>query len=73
VRLRRAPKYRVFVVTGALLGVLVGVVTATVVGPPEQDESFSLGTIIRYLAAVLGLLGAAIGATAALVAERRHS
>ncbi|MFN0282151.1 MAG: hypothetical protein ACKVZ6_09300 [Kineosporiaceae bacterium] len=72
VRLRRAPKYRAFVVTGALVGVLLGVVAAVLVGVPTQDESFALGTLIRYFAAILGLLGAVVGAAAALLAERRR-
>jgi type III secretory pathway component EscS len=61
-----------FVVTGALLGVLVGVVAGVVVGVPPQDQSLSLGTLIRYFAAILGLLGAVVGAAVALFAERRR-
>lgn len=71
VRLRRAPRYGPFILTGAVLGVVVGVVVALVGGPAGTD-GLSTGSLVRYFAAILGLLGAVVGAAAALVAERRR-
>jgi hypothetical protein len=72
VRLRRAPRYRAFVVTGIVLGVLIGAVLVLAVGAPVGDREYSDGTLLRYFGAIGGLLGAVLGAAAALLVERRR-
>ncbi len=72
VRLRRAPRYRAFVVSGVVAGILLGVVLAFVVEPPTGPEEFSRGTIVRYFAVILGLLGGVVGAGLAVLVERRR-
>jgi len=68
VNVRRAPRYRAFVATGAVLGVVAGVlVTLALAG---GDSIFSKGTVIGYLAAIGLLLGALTGAGAAVLADR---
>jgi hypothetical protein len=66
-RLRRAPRYRAFVLTGVLLGVLIAVV-ATLSFPVTGD--YSLRTVLGYAAAVLALVGGLLGAAAAVLVER---
>ena len=68
-RLRRAPRYRAFVLTGVLFGVLAALL-ATALAPPTGDGRS--GSVLGYLAVSLGLLGGLVGAAAALVAERRR-
>ena len=72
VRVRRAPKYLPFIVTGVVVGVLLGVVVAFAFGDPAQAERFSRSTLVRYFAAILGLLGGLVGAAAAVLLERRR-
>jgi membrane associated rhomboid family serine protease len=66
-RLRRAPRYRAFVLTGALVAAGIGAL-ATLAYPVSGD--YSLRTVVGYVAAVCGLLGALIGASLALLVER---
>ena len=68
-RLRRAPRYRAFVLTGVLFGVLAALL-ATALAPPTGDGRS--GSVLGYLAVSLGLLGGLVGAGAALLAERRR-
>jgi presenilin-like A22 family membrane protease len=68
VRLRRAPKYRAFVVTGAILGFLVGAVTAAVLGDPESR--FAPSTVTGYVGAIGLLVGGLLGAILAVLVER---
>jgi membrane associated rhomboid family serine protease len=72
VRLRRAPRYGPFVVTGVVVGVVLGIVVALAFDDPVQAEQFSTSTIVRYFAAILGLVGGVVGAAVALLAERRR-
>ena len=71
VRLRRAPRYGPFIATGIVVGVVLGVVVALVGGSGGAD-GLSTGSLVRYFAAILGLLGAVAGAAAALLVERRR-
>lgn len=66
---RRAPRYRAFAITGAVIGVLAGLALA-LSRPAEAD--FSLRAIVGYFAAILGLGGALLGLALALLLERRH-
>lgn len=68
-RLRRAPRYRAFGLTGAVVGVLAGLFLAlsfSVAG------DYTLQSIIGYLAATLGMLGAVLGLGLAVLIERRQ-
>jgi hypothetical protein len=71
VRLRRAPRYRAFVLTGALVGVLAAVVVVfSHLLPVHKD--YSAGTVFLYFALVFALPGALLGAGVALWTERRR-
>jgi hypothetical protein len=71
VQLRRAPRYRAFVLTGALAGVLAAAVVAFSQLLPVR-EGGSAGTVFLYFALAFALLGALAGAGVAIWAERRH-
>jgi hypothetical protein len=66
-RVRRAPRYGVFLGTGAAVGVLVAVVSG-LIGP--VDAQSSRGQLIGYLAIGFGLIGGLLGGTAAVLVER---
>jgi hypothetical protein len=68
VRIRRAPKYRSFVLAGAVVGVLAGVITTAVLG--AGDSRFSPSTLTGYLAAIGLLIGGLLGAAVAVLVER---
>lgn len=68
VRLRRAPRYRVFVLLGALVGVVLGVGVA--VARSAGDGLFSAGTVSAYLGGIGLLLGALAGAAVAVLLDR---
>ena len=67
VRLRRAPRYRAFVLTGVLAGVLVALVVSRLTA---DAPTFSSGSILGYLAVILGLIGGVLGAGVAILVER---
>ena len=66
-RVRRAPRYGVFLGTGAALGVLVALVSG-LTGP--VDAQSSRAQLVGYLAMGLGLLGGLLGGAAAVLVER---
>jgi MFS family permease len=66
-RVRRAPRYEVFLGTGALLGLLVAVVAGSI-GP--VDPQTGRAKLIGYLAMGLALLGALLGGLVAVTLER---
>jgi hypothetical protein len=68
VRVRRAPKYRSFVLAGAVIGALAGVITTAVMG--EADARFSPTTVMGYLGAIGLLVGGLLGAAVAVLVER---
>ena len=68
VRLRRAPRYRAFVVAGAVLGAIAGIVASLLLGDPAS--LFSAGATTGYLAAIGLLLGALVGGAVAVLVER---
>ena len=68
VRLRRAPRYRVFVGTGAVLGAIAGIVARLLLGDPAS--LFSAGTTTGYLAAIGLLLGGLLGGAVAVLVDR---
>lgn len=73
-RLRRRPepRYRAFVVTGAVLGFVAAAVLTAVGDPPSE---YSRSALFGYLATVLvlvgGLLGGLAGVLAGLVRNRQ--
>jgi hypothetical protein len=68
VRLRRAPRYRAFLVAGGVVGAIAGVVASLLLGDPES--LFSQTTTTGYLAAIGLLLGALLGGAVAVLVER---
>jgi hypothetical protein len=68
VRLRRAPRYRAFVGTGAVLGAIAGIVARLLLGDPAS--LFSAGTTTGYLAAIGLLLGGLLGGAVAVLVDR---
>ena len=64
--LRRAPRYRAFVGTGAALGVVLALLLTTYF---PDDGRFSTASVLGYLAVILALVGGLLGAVAALVVE----
>jgi hypothetical protein len=68
-RVRRAPRYGSFVVTGAVIGAVIGLVLS--VSRPSTGQ-FSQNSVIGYVAATLGLLGALLGAGVAVLLDRRR-
>jgi hypothetical protein len=66
--MRRAPRYGSFVVTGAVIGVVLGLVLS--LSRPSTGQ-FSQNSVIGYVAAILGLTGALAGAAVAVMFERR--
>jgi hypothetical protein len=69
-RLRRAPRYRPFGLTGALIGVVAGIILAVSF---TAAANYTLQTIAGYFAAIFGLVGAVLGLGAAVLIERRRS
>jgi cation transporter-like permease len=66
-RVRRSPKYAAFIVTGALIGLLVAIVAG---GTGAVDPQFSRAKLIGYLAMALVLVGGLLGAGVAVALER---
>lgn len=66
VKIRRSPKYLPFLITGGVIGALVG----TVLGLSIPAEQKTAEPIITYLIAFLGGLGVVAGIVAALVVDR---
>jgi hypothetical protein len=73
-RVRRAPRYGSFVATGVIVGVVLGVAAVVIVAAvrPTSDQ-FSENSVIGYVAAILGLIGAVIGAALAVLFDRRDT
>ena len=66
VKIRRSPKYLPFLITGGVIGALVG----TVLGLSIPAEQKTAEPIITYLIAFLGGIGVVAGIVAALVVDR---
>jgi hypothetical protein len=65
--LRRAPRYRAFVITGVAVGVLIAAVLMVVF--PDNGQ-FSARAIFGYVAVILALIFGLAGALIAIFAER---
>ncbi|WIE76185.1 hypothetical protein [Curtobacterium sp. MCSS17_007] len=72
VTIRRAPKFGVFIVGGAVLGFLATlvVVTATMDIDRGDQQDASFGTLVGYFSLWGVTLGALVGAIAAVVLDR---
>jgi hypothetical protein len=68
-RIRQAPRYGSFVATGAILGVVLGIVLSF--SRPSTGD-FSQNSVVGYVAAILGLIGALIGGALAVLMDRRR-
>jgi hypothetical protein len=68
VHVRRAPRYRAFVLAGAVLGLVAGALLAIVLG--GGDAPFSPTTVTGYVGAIGLLLGGLLGAAVAVLMER---
>lgn len=65
--LRRAPRYRAFVLTGALVGIVLAILLTALF--PDSGR-FSTGSVMGYLAVALALIGGLLGAAVAVLIER---
>jgi outer membrane biosynthesis protein TonB len=68
-RMRRAPRYLPFGLTGAVIGVGAGVILALSF---TAASNYSIQTITGYFAAILGLIGTVAGLGLAVLVERRR-
>jgi uncharacterized oligopeptide transporter (OPT) family protein len=67
VTIRRAPKFFSFLVTGAVVGLLVGLIWFVVAGNPASADWASVLALVSVIGAALGAL---LGVAFALVVER---
>lgn len=77
---RRAPKVQVFLIGGAVLGLVSALIAATLGGGSEAGEvpagvvpgsEYSFGAVFGYFLVIFGILGVALGALVWLVLDRR--
>jgi hypothetical protein len=71
VLLRRAPRYRAFVLTGVVAG-LVGASVVALSGLFPLQPGYSAATVFIYFGLGFALFGGVLGAVAALLVERRR-
>ncbi|MFC0583020.1 hypothetical protein [Micrococcoides hystricis] len=65
---RRAPRIWPFLITGALLGVLVAVLVVTIGG---TAENYTTGGSIGYFSVIFGIIGVGLAGVAFIIADRR--
>lgn len=65
---RRRPKFGSFLVTGAVIGFVLGSILA-LIGP--QDNRYSASTSIGFLGLLGAGIGALVGAVVAILIDRR--
>lgn len=65
--LRRAPKVSVFLSTGAVIGLLAGIIIGML---GSGSVEFTTAQVIGYMAVIFALLGMALGAVAYVIADR---
>ncbi|KZE33953.1 hypothetical protein [Microbacterium sp. T32] len=73
-RVRRAPKYGVFLAAGALLGILVALILTVAIDgadlSPYTNVVYSQLQVFMFTALIFVVIGVALGAIAALISER---
>ncbi len=69
VRAYRTPRYSVFLVTGAVLGLAVGIAVAVLGGSSADQGSATAGGVLGYFVAFGTLFGALLAGTLAVVVE----
>lgn len=77
-RVRRAPKFAVFLVAGAILGIVVAfILTFAFAGTGEASPNtgvvYSQGQVFGFLALICITVGLALGGIVALVLDRRSA
>lgn len=74
VRVRRAPKYAVFLTLGAVLGVLVALILTSAFGGAENESStgvvYSFAQVFGFLALIGIAVGVVVGGLVALIFDR---
>ncbi|QQD76724.1 hypothetical protein I8920_02855 [Curtobacterium sp. YC1] len=74
VTIRRAPKFGVFIVGGAVLGFLATlVVVSLTMNLPGQDDDTSFGGLVGYFSLWGVTIGAFVGAVVAVVFDRVYA
>ena len=78
VHVRRAPKFSVFVIVGAALGLIAALILTfaydgTVNQSPNTGMVYSSGQVFGFLALVCAAVGIAVFATIAIILDRRSS
>jgi len=66
---RRAPRYRAFGLTGAVVGIAAGLALGL---SREPEGQYTQAAITGYFVAGLGLIGTLLGLAVALLVERRR-
>ena len=66
VKIRRTPKFLPFLVTGAVIGVIIAVILGLSIPAEQRTEA----PVVTYLLGSLGALGAAAGIVTAVIADR---
>ncbi len=66
VKIRRTPKFLPFLVTGAVIGVIIAVILGLSIPAEQRTEA----PVVTYLIGYLGALGAAAGSVTAVIADR---
>ena len=69
--LRRAPRYRRFVLAGALVGLLVAVLVVAL-GPAGPSDGLGRGPVLVFLSLLAILVGTLLGALVAVLVDRSH-
>jgi len=78
VRVRRAPRFSMFLIVGALLGLLTAVILTfaydgTVNQSPNTGMVYSQGQVFGFLALILVAVGVAVFGTIAIILDRQSS
>lgn len=68
-RHRQAPRYRAFIGTGAVLGLILALLATLWTGSGSDDYSFQ--SVLGYTAVSLALLGGLLGGLVAVILDRR--
>ena len=73
VQLRRAPRFVPFMITGAVIGVLIALLAVLLRRLPDQETEVSARAVVGYLGSIGALLGGLAGAGLAVLLDRRSA